>query len=302
MTRLLLAVVGILLAALPTPAHEICKNSQVPAAELRRYDGAALLLSRDEILEAEARHLPFGYPDREARLLYDKEFVFRYDIERRIPLWASYRLERRDVPEPARNPRRNSFRVDPRLSDDEASFCKDYDEPIFDRGHLVPNSDMQRSKRAQAHSFFLSNMAPQHAWFNQKIWAHFEGMVRKWTRQSGAVHVISGSVFDEDRDRRPDPVNQAKWMRPTERVAVATHFYKIVVRERDGQREAIAVMLPHMKTGPSRKADWERLLAEHIVTIRDVAEVTGLQFFRDLDTSRRRGLEESRPSTLWTTR
>lgn len=65
-----LTAVLLLIGGHPSTAHEVCKNSEVPKQELRRYDGAALLLSTDEILAAEAAHVPWGYADREKRLLY----------------------------------------------------------------------------------------------------------------------------------------------------------------------------------------------------------------------------------------
>lgn len=57
--------------------------------------------------------------------------------------------------------RRNAFRTDPRLTAQESSHCADYAGTGYDRGHIVPRSDMNRSRGAQANTFFLSNMAPQ---------------------------------------------------------------------------------------------------------------------------------------------
>lgn len=264
---------------------EVCRGSQIPPAGLRRHDGAALLISTQEILDAERTHLPWGYPSREKRLLYHREFVFRYDVERWVPTWAAYKLERKHL---AKRERRNAFCTDPRLLDDESARCADYDEPVFDRGHLVPNADMNRSARAQAHTFFLSNMAPQQAWFNQRLWAHFEDLVRIWAKRHSAVWVISGSAFDRDDDRRPDDVADTPWMQPRRRVGVPTHFYKIVIREReDGRLDALTILLPHMRTGPPRKNEWDQILERHLVSIRDVEQRTGLRFLSELEAADR---------------
>jgi len=276
---------------------EVCRGSNIPAAELRRHDGAALLLDRTEILQAEAVHLAYGYPDREARLMYHKEFVFRYDASRRVPLWASYRLEGRHVPDRGHD-RRNAFRTDPRLLPDETARCKDYDEPVFDRGHLVPNSDLAfQSKRAASHSFYLSNMMPQSAWFNRQLWRYFEQKVRAWARQEGTVHVFSGAVFDIDGDNKPDAFDKTRWMQPTGRVAVPTAFYKIIVRERAGQPDVLAVMLPHRLLGPKDNTALGRLLKRGIVTVAEIEEVTGLTFF--VGTPGRADLRHRKAGALW---
>jgi len=296
---LLQAALAFLLAlALSGPVGaEVCRGSNIPAADLRRHDGAALLLDREEILQAEAVHLAYGYPDREARLMYHKEFVFRYDAARRIPLWASYRLEGRHVSTRGHD-RRNAFRTDPRLLPHETARCKDYAEPIFDRGHLVPNSDLVgQSKRAASHSFYLSNMLPQSAWFNRQLWRHFEQKVRAWARQEGAVHVFSGAVFDIDGDNKPDALGKTRWMQPTGRVAVPTAFFKIVVRERDGRPDVLAVMLPHRLLGPKEQGALSRLLERGIVTVAEIEEVTGLTFFAGMPG--RADLRQWKAGALW---
>jgi DNA/RNA endonuclease G (NUC1) len=157
-----LALVLALVIVLPDVARgETCANNQLTPTEVQRFDGASLLLSTEEIRKSEETHLPWGYPSRDKRLMYHKEFVFRYDVARKVPAWASYRLEKRDVPVKAQVAWKNGYCTDPRLLEEEASACSDYDnEPVFDRGHLVPDADMRRSGRAQAHSYFLPNMAP----------------------------------------------------------------------------------------------------------------------------------------------
>ncbi len=36
--------------------------------------------------------------------------------------------------------RADSFRSDPRIKPEERSRCREYKEPIFDLGHMVPNA------------------------------------------------------------------------------------------------------------------------------------------------------------------
>jgi hypothetical protein len=78
-TRLVPVIAAIVLCASGGRAWahqaEYCKGTS--ASAVKKFDGAALLLSTQEIQDAEAAHLPWGYPRREKKLLYHKEFVFQ---------------------------------------------------------------------------------------------------------------------------------------------------------------------------------------------------------------------------------
>ncbi len=117
---------------------------RIPKSQVWRFDWRAFL-SEDEIIASEAKNLPWGTPADCAHLLFHKEYVLSCDFDRKGPSWASYRLERQDVKE---GERWNAFRSDPRLPDDRNPACADYQGSGFDRGHLVPRSDMNRPKTA----------------------------------------------------------------------------------------------------------------------------------------------------------
>jgi hypothetical protein len=53
--------------------------------------------------------------------------------------------------------RLNAFRSDPRLADTQNPACDDYFKSGFDRGHLVPRSDMNRTKVARSRSCAASS-------------------------------------------------------------------------------------------------------------------------------------------------
>lgn len=143
---------------------EICKGSKVPKAELVKYD-KAVALSPGEESKAKAEHAPWGLASC-PRLLPHREYIVCYDLERRVALWASYSLKSQDI---RKLTRRDAFRSDPRLTDDENAHCGDYLGSGYDRGHMVPNSDMNRSAEAQANTYFLSNMSPQTPILNRGI-------------------------------------------------------------------------------------------------------------------------------------
>ena len=173
--RISLWVLVLFATAAPAWA-EYCKSQgspRIPKIQIGPYDAAALL-SPTQIIDPEAKHLPWGRPGC-SRILFHVEYVLCYDVNRKVALWASYRLEAVDVVDANRV---NAFRTDPRLPIDQNSSCDDYAGSGFDRGHMVPRSDMNRSLVAMVNTFFLTNMTPQRPNVNQGAWARVEDWVR----------------------------------------------------------------------------------------------------------------------------
>lgn len=292
-------VLVLAVSLLPLPlAAEICKFNQVSKADLETFD-KKLPVSESARIHAEKLHFPWGLPGH-THLLHQREFIISYDRERRVPAWVGYRLTAQDL---VKARRKNSFRTDPRVADDESSTCDDYqknrDEKVtlFDRGHLAPNADMLRSPQAQAYTFYLSNMAPQFSPFNQHLWAHFEALVRNWTKSRKILYIITGSVFDRDGDGLPDPLSLTQFMTPTGRVGIATHFYKILLHENDdGILEALSVLVPHEAKQPT---NFDAHLKANLVNIEKIEKLTGLTFIPDLSAGAQESVKKPTPTSLW---
>ena len=297
--RVTLFVLLLLVAAAPAWA-EYCKSQgspRIPKSEIGTYDAAALL-STTEIMASEAKHLPWGRPAC-SRVLFHVEYVLCYDVDRKVALWASYRLEAADVVDAQRV---NAFRTDPRLPIDQNPSCDDYAGSGFDRGHTVPRSDMNRSLTAMVNTFFLTNMTPQRPNVNQGTWARLEDWVRAWAKLSGWVHVISGSVFDDDDDQQPDDPADAQLSQGSSGVGVPSHYYKVIIRETTpGQVEAITLLIPNAANVPGRGAQditKDNYLRQRIRTIAEVRRRTGLDLLPTPPFDKQT-LEQAVASDLW---
>ena len=111
------------------------------------------------------------------------------------------------------------------------------------------------------------------------------------------VAVITGSIFSE-------PVPAV----PSGRVGIPERYYKVVVRtDTNGAPVALALMLPNQAerfTLPPRRAEddrpdvraSDRLLEAHLVSIREIERLTGLDLLPRLD---RAALKEAVASELW---
>lgn len=108
-------------------------------------------------------------------------------------------------------------------------------------------------------------------------------------------------MFDTDGDGRRDGDSDARRVNPTRRVAIATHFYKIVVRKPTSIKpEAIAILLPHDNEKHSG-AKALPYLAQHITSIKEIDSLTGVVFFPEFSSTKRTALVNSQAAALWPT-
>ena len=281
-------------------------SCEVSDAKQRSYDRLLRLNERDRTLSLET-HLPWGAPVNSPtatneRLLVHREYVVNYDDDLRVPTWTAHRLAKRDLRKRARL---ECFRKDVRISNLAAAFCTDYDEPVYDRGHMVPNGDMTRSERAMINTYMFSNMTPQHCAFNRGIWQIFEELVSHWATTKGELYVITGAVFDRNSDGARDADDAALRMKSRnkkERVAVPTHLYKILVHHNaDGKVEALSIMLPNVpKKIPVKES--RQYLESHITSVDQIEKVTSLSFFgkaTSANASAVAAVKNSKASGLW---
>lgn len=271
-----------------------------------RIKAADQALARASLNEAEivAKHFPFGLPKppddaSNESILVQLEWVTWYDNDLRMPLWVGYQLNKTDARN-KRYPREDCFRRDARLADAFASFCKDYDEPLYDRGHMVPANDSRRNRTMVDNSFLFSNMAPQRGNFNRKIWESLESTVNGWAEKVG-VFIITGAIFDRNNDGVRDSDASARRMAPSNRVAIPTHFYKIVFHIRpDGQVDIISFLLPHNNRTHKNE---NRYLTSRIISIDEIEKLTGVDFFPNLNPASQEAFEgaKARSMVKWVT-
>jgi endonuclease G len=296
-------LIGLLLLLLLTVAPGVWANTcdcDIPPEQVTLYD-TLLILNPEQQSTAIVTHLPWGVPIASEfatgeHLLIQTDYILDYDNDLQVPLWAAYRLTAADID--AKRNRTECFRPDPRLAQEAAADCADYDEPIFDRGHLVPNADMTRSEAAMINTYLFSNMTPQYANFNRIIWSRLEGLVRDWAKTRGAIYVISGTIFDRDNDDWRDLDEAAEFVAPTLRVAIPTAFYKIIVAPTANSLDSITLLLPHA-TEKHTGREGLNYLETHITSIDRIETLTGVDFFPEFDEQSEEQLEATIAPQLW---
>jgi endonuclease G, mitochondrial len=273
------ALAALLLAFAATGASPALARNCTPAE--RAAADRELHLTDAERQAAIAAHMPWGLPrdlgpTSNERLLVQRDYLIGYDGDLRAPLWTAERIDHARL---TNIPRVDCFRADPRLPAAEASTPADYREPIYDQGHMAAFANQTASVNAGLNSFIMSNMAPQTCGLNRGIWQILEGIVRLWAAEHGTVWVVSGSVFDRDRDGVRDPDGAAELMlanNRSRRVAVPSAFYKVISYQRpDGALRTLSIMLPHDDANPDGP-EALAYLQRHVTSVAQIEQVAGI--------------------------
>jgi endonuclease G len=232
-----------------------------------------------------ARHLRLGKP----QAVYERVregYVLAQDGRLKIPLWVQYELDTEDLQGAV--DRTDDFRPDASVPFGFRAELIDYRGSDFDRGHMAPAADMKRSRTVMSESFLLSNMCPQVGiGFNRDVWADLESAVRGWVQQRGTLTIITGPVFAvEGNHVSYEVIGQDK-------VAVPTHFYKIIVDANDPTRvEALAFMLPNQNLSA-------RYYGDFLCSIDEIESATGLDFLSALPASTEEAVESRKATGIW---
>ena len=156
--------------------------------------------------------------------LCSNHFAVLYSQTSKTPLVVVQRLNAAQLRDAKGEERTNEFFADPRLPKSARAELADYKGSNLDRGHQAPAGDAPNPS-AMAQSFALSNMVPQDATHNRKIWSKVESDVRKYARRApGDVFVFTGPLFDEGF--RTVGRN---------RIWVPTRMFKLVYDEQSGR-------------------------------------------------------------------
>ncbi|MDA2937082.1 DNA/RNA non-specific endonuclease [Acidobacteria bacterium AH-259-A15] len=220
----------------------------------------------------------------DGRLLNKQFFVICHNDEWKIPYWVGYYLSKENLTGSVR--RTNDFRPDPELQSSERAELTDYRNSGYDRGHMAPAAAFKRSRTAMSTTFLLSNMAPQTATLNRRIWRLLEEDVREVAREIGDVWIFTGNLF---RDSDGNPTEPSKLIGENE-VAVPTHCFKVILlKTATDQWQMFGFIMPNQREsipGP---------LTDYQVTIDRIEEASGLDFFAELPDLLENDLESKRP-------
>jgi endonuclease G len=208
-------------------------------------------------------------------------FSLSYSEEHEQAEWVAYELHRDNLTG-ERVPRSNDFRDDPKVRSGSSSKY-DFGHPDYDRGHMAPAGDMNFNSTAMSESFYMSNMSPQRSSFNQGIWRELEENTRKWAKIFKRLYVVTGPVLTEPIITK---IGNSK-------VSVPAAYYKVLLDLDEPEKKAIGFIMPNARS--------EKRIKEYAVSVDEVEELTGIDFFGELlDPDLEADLEANFDASLWT--
>ena len=223
-------------------------------------------------------HLLIGVPSKSDQILCRLGYAIGYDYSRKSAEWVAYVLTPQ-IHSSANVPRQDNFRPDLELPVDSRKTLRDFEEPVFDRGHLVSSASLDASVQMNSETFLLSNMVPQLPGLNRAGWKGLENRERKWSTQRGILVAYTGAIYQG---------NNLAYI--GDNVPVPTHFYKVLFDPR--REEAISFIIPHTRVLTSE-------LSRYLVSIDQVEKLTGLDFLDRLEDTKEAQIERHRPLGMW---
>lgn len=226
----------------------------------------------------EARfYLPKG---AKGQVIHNKFSSFCYNEEHEQAEWVAYILDKENLKK-ERVDRTDFFEEDTRVKTGSATHY-DYKGSGYDRGHLVPAADMAFDLEAMEQSFLMSNISPQARNFNQGVWRELEETIRSWTFKWNKLYIVTGPVLGSNVKGRIGEND----------VSVPVAYYKVVLDITDPEWKAIGFMMPNQVSYAP--------LYQFAVSVDDIEDATGLNFFSDLlDKELEKKLEAEFNIDLW---
>ena len=215
-----------------------------------------------------------------------------WDYAEHLSLWVAYPLNNALKGSGSRS---NAWGFDPLLpSNIQPNITNGSYGGGWTRGHQLPSADRLATYKANASTFYPTNMTPQDYDFNCNIWADMENKVRSYASLSDTLYVVTGCLY-EDSGRKSG--NSTGFY-----VKIPTHYFKALLYKGSSTYAtngymAAGFIFPH----DSGIADDNCL--DYICSIDELERQTGIDLFPNLagkvgqDTADK--IEAEAPSKWW---
>lgn len=259
--------------------------------------------------------VPHLNPDNyyvEHTISQDNQSIFNYALEwsaaKKHSAWVAFSFD--NITKKNNVSRTDEWSVDPQLPKEMQVDNEYHKNDGFDRGHLCASEDRVYSKDANKQTFYYSNMSPQFNSFNGGFWASFEKCVRNWGRYSfDKLYVAKGGTLNHllvsyiGENKGADgviPKTDADGF-TIHGLACPQYYFMAVLGAKDGIFHAIGFWIEHRddygyKYGDKIPAD---VLKKYIVSIDELEEKTGIDFFCNLPDDLENQVEKICDENAW---
>ncbi|KAM5158034.1 autotaxin isoform 2-T2 [Mantella aurantiaca] len=233
-------------------------------------------------------------------ILHHSDFVSGYSESLMMPLWTSYTVSKQAEVSGIPDYLSNCVRLDPRISPGNSQSCSAYKaDKQMSYGFLFP-PQLSSSADAKYDAFLITNVVPIYPAF-KKIWNYFQRvLVKRYASERNGVNIITGPVFDYDYDGLYDTSDKIKTFVDGS-IPVPTHYFYIITScldynqpadNCDGRLSVMSFIIPHRPDNDEScnnsedESKWvEELLKMHTARVKDIEQLTGLDFYRKTNRS-----------------
>ncbi|KAJ8032888.1 Venom phosphodiesterase 2 [Holothuria leucospilota] len=244
-------------------------------------------------------HAPFGLPVTQFQDLCElqhQNYLTMYSHNIGAPLYATFTIDKDQIASMGTIYPDCSVRPDVRIGADVSTLDCPYlnsqqsgQMTNIGTGYLYPPIFGQGDGEMMD-GLITSNTVPQYQGFNQDMWQEYLWrQVPSWADSSNGVNVITGPIYDVDKDGLIDS-DQVRESARVGTTLVPTHMFAIFTRCKGGiamssdctDVESVSFIVPNIDgiyTCESQRV----YLENNRATINDVEKLTGLDFFPNLD-------------------
>lgn len=211
------------------------------------------------------------------------DYTFEYAPAKKHSKWVAWKLDKNYMGSSGRS---EAWGWDPMIPSQYAPVQADF--AGYQRGHICPSADRTVSYAMNEPTFYYSNMTPQVGAFNGGIWGTLENRLRAIAKGKDvkALYICAGgTIMNED---------QIKGYSTPNGMAVPKYNFKVVVREfTSGKWDGIGFWFTNEGYGR------EELTTQDTKTIRQIEQLTGFDFFHNLETTLQNTVETQANFSAW---
>jgi endonuclease G len=247
-------------------------------------------------ITVEETHLLFGNPSKatfdpanaDNFLISRPQYMLSYNRTRATANWVSWHLSN-DWKGNIR--RQDSFRPDNTLPDGwYRATPADYTNTGFDRGHLCPSDDRDKTEEDNNATFLMTNIVPQAPNNNRNTWRFLEEYCRSLLNKGNELYIIAGVYGRGGSGSNGGTTSTIAGGK----ITVPAQLYKIIVVLPAGEQNlsritsatrVISVDMPNQQSVDNMP--WH----EYRVSVDDIEKATGYDFLNNLPAALQQQLE-----------
>ena len=211
-------------------------------------------------------------------------FSLEYNYASRHSRWVAFTFY--DKTAESNTGRSNAWSYDPQLIE-WTNNDSDYRGSGYDRGHIMASADRLYSRTANEQTFYYSNITPQVNSFNSGIWLELEGVVRGWGKNNSfrdTLYVVKGGTIREDQVLHTIGKSE---------IVVPKYNYMAVLSKKGDNYKSIGFWFENRRYAEPYR------LNEHAVSVKELEELTGIDFFHNLPDEIENEVEKQKNTSSW---